>query len=428
MKLPYAEVEFDEKGSLVEPQQVDDASALIATRRATDVLVVSHGWNSTHGDARAMYERLIDSIVAVRPEVKGAADRRLVVVGVLWPSIQWAPPENEGAGASVGGSAAELEAELARQVPDPDLRSKLLALVPELETSAAARRQFVELLRTELPAGATDDDDPDSAPDALRDADPDSVLEAAAGAGEDDAAPAAVGGAGSIDPAGLGPLDGTGGGAGFSFGDIFAAARNVLNVTTYFTMKERAGVVGEKGVAKLLDRLHTDDGGIRLHLVGHSFGGRAVTAAALATSAPVSSISLLQAAYSHYGLAEKWDDAQRNGLFWKVPQKIDGPVIITFTKNDRAVGLAYPVASRIARQIGAGLGDADDKYGGIGRNGALKTPSALPTMSLQPLGGKYPFEKGRVSSLNADDFVKNHGDVTGPEVAYAVLSAVTVGR
>jgi predicted alpha/beta hydrolase family esterase len=426
MKLPYAEVEFDKEGVLVEPEQVEDAQKLIHDKQATDVLVVSHGWNTTHGDARALYERLVKSMVAVRPEVPGANSRRFVVIGVLWPSIQWAAPENDGAGAGIGDAMSDLEAELARQVRDRKLRRKLLKLVPELETSATARREFVELLRTELPGGATDDDDPDSAPEALRDADPETVLEAAAGAAEDDAAAAAVGGAAAIDPAGLPALDETGAGAGFDFGGILEAARNVLNVTTYFTMKERAGVVGEKGIAKLLKKLHAEADDARLHLIGHSFGGRAVTAAALVTSAPVSSICLLQAAFSHYGMAQGWDGAQKNGVFWKVPEKIDGPVIITFTENDKAVGLAYPVASRIARQIGAGLGDADDKYGGIGRNGALKTPASLRADTLHPVGARYTFTKGKVSSLNADEFVKGHGDVTGQQVAYAVLSAVMV--
>jgi len=424
MKLPYGEVEFDRDGAFVTPVQIEQARKLIGDERATDVLVISHGWNNTHGDARALYDRFIDSIVAVRSGVEGATRRRFVILGMLWPSIQWAAPESDGAGASVGGSAAALEAELARQVPDPGLRGKLLALVPELETSSAARSDFVTLLRTELPEGATDNDDPDSAPQALRDADAESVLQAAAGADNDDDAPAAVGGAASIDPAGLPALDETGGGAGFSVGDILDGARNVLNATTYYTMKDRAGVVGRKGISKLLDELHSKNGQVRLHLVGHSFGGRAVTAAALVTSAPVSSMSLLQAAYSHYGMAQGWDGADKNGEFWKVPKKIDGPVIITFTRNDKAVGLAYPVASRIARQIGAGLGDADDKYGGIGRNGALKTPAALAPVPLQSVGGHYAFQQGKVSSLNADAFVKSHGDVTGKEVAYAVLSAM----
>lgn len=427
MKLPYAEVEFDKEGELADPDRIAELEKVLRDTNATDVIVVCHGWNNSHGQARALYERLVESIVAVRPKVAGARERRFVVVGVLWPSIQWAPPESDGAGAGVGDPVAELEADVARQIRSPKLRKKLLALVPELETSAAARRKFVELLRTELPEGATDDDDPDSAPQALRDADAETVLAAAAGAGEDDAAPAAVGGAAVIDPAGLPPLEAEGEGAGFSLGGVFDAVRNVLNVTTYYTMKERAGVVGKKGLATLLETIAHEAPGARIHLVGHSFGGRAVTAAADATSAPVSSMSLLQAAYSHYGMAQGWDGAGKNGLFWRVPDKIDGPVIVTFTEKDKAVGIAYPVASRIARQIGAGLGEADDKYGGIGRNGALKTPAALPPATLQAVGRPYDFRRHKVSSLNGDAFIDDHGDVTGREVAYAVLSAIMVG-
>ena len=103
--------------------------------------------------------------------------------------------------------------------------------------------------------------------------------------------------------------------------------------------------------------------------------GRAVTAAVLAANSPVSSLSLLQAAYSHYGMAKGWDGASANGLFMEAPQHVSGPVIVTFTKNDKAVGMAYPIASRLAKQIGAGLGDQNDPYGGIGRNGALNTPA-----------------------------------------------------
>ena len=53
---------------------------------------------------------------------------------------------------------------------------------------------------------------------------------------------------------------------------------NVLNFTTYFEMKARAGTVGKNGVAPLIDRLAPQVQ--RIHLIGHSFGGRVVTAAA----------------------------------------------------------------------------------------------------------------------------------------------------
>ena len=427
MNLPYAEVEFDRKGAAVRPQEVTDAGALLAAEKATDVIVMTHGWNNTFDSARALYEGIAASLTAVRGSVPRAAGRRIVVIGALWPSILWAPDDKGGGGgaslAAGDDSAEALRALIGEQIEDPKRRDELQALVGELENSAAARARFVELLRKKLPKGAVDDDDPDSAPVALITADPETLFDAAGGGDGLGASDAGAGGAADVGPLGADPS--FGGGAGFSLGGLLDAARNVVNVTTYYTMKERAGVVGTKGIAPLLNALHKAAPSARLHLVGHSFGGRAVTAAALATTAPVSSVSLLQAAYSHYGMAQGWDGAQANGVFFMVPAKVDGPVIVTFTKNDKAVGLAYPVASRIARQIGVGLGDADDKYGGIGRNGALKTPASLPVVKLQDVGGDYAFAKGRVSSLEATAFVKGHSDIAGRQVAYAVLTAVS---
>ncbi len=57
--------------------------------------------------------------------------------------------------------------------------------------------------------------------------------------------------------------------------------------------------------------------------------------------------------------------------------KVNGPILITHTKNDKAVGIAYPLASRINGVKTAALGDENDPYGGIGRNGAQKTPEAV---------------------------------------------------
>jgi hypothetical protein len=429
MQLPYTEVEYDKNGALVDPSQVKAVDKLLAAN-PTDVIVISHGWNNDPAQARALYERLIDSIVQVRPHVARAADKDVLVIGIMWPSIQWAPPDDEGAGGGAGLDDEQdtLRSEISERIEDPATQKKLQALVPRLNTSSEAQQEYLDLLRSTLPATSAGEDD--AAFTALKTASAEEVMDAARPSGDGIVdAPAEVGGAADVNPAGLPPLEGDlgggdvdGGGAGF-FDSIIGAARNLLNVTTYYTMKERAGVVGTKGIATLLDHVHSVNSNARLHLVGHSFGGRAVTAAALATKAPISSMCLLQAAYSHFGMATDWDGAGQNGLFTKVPTKVDGPIMATFTRNDKAVGLAYPIASRLAQQIGAGLGDANDPYGGIGRNGALKTPGAV-SATLLDVGGAYTFSGHDVWSLNGDAFITGHSDVTGPQVAYAVLSVV----
>ncbi len=82
------------------------------------------------------------------------------------------------------------------------------------------------------------------------------------------------------------------------------AVANLLNLTTYFEMKQRAGTVGKNGVAPLIDKFA--DQVERIHLVGHSFGGRLVTAAAAnSTTNKLHSLALLQAAFSHNGFSQK---------------------------------------------------------------------------------------------------------------------------
>jgi hypothetical protein len=161
--------------------------------------------------------------------------------------------------------------------------------------------------------------------------------------------------------------------------------------------------------------------------VGHSFGGRLVTAAALALdgNTPAVTVSLLQAAFSHNGLSEDFD-AGKPGFYRQVvsEKRVSGPIVITHTKNDTAVGIAYPLASRIAHQNASAFGDRNDPYGGMGRNGAQRTTEATGNATLlAAVGHDYGFASGRIYNLLADDVIKDHGDVRGVQVAYAVLSA-----
>jgi hypothetical protein len=134
---------------------------------------------------------------------------------------------------------------------------------------------------------------------------------------------------------------------------------------------------------------------------------------------------LLQAAFSHYGFADDWEPG-KDGLFRPVvlTHRISGPTIITHTQNDKAVGIAYAIASRIAGQVAAAIGDKTDKYGGLGRNGAQKTPEAVDQELLAAGASGYDLRAGRLHNLLADAFVDSHSDIDGREVAYGVLSAV----
>jgi pimeloyl-ACP methyl ester carboxylesterase len=238
-------------------------------------------------------------------------------------------------------------------------------------------------------------------------------------------APLGAGGGGA---AALGAGSGSAAGLRDMLGGVTAAARRLANFATYYQMKSRAGTVGTAGLAPVLQQIRQKHGGVRIHLVGHSFGGRVVTAAAavLEKGSPNVTMTLLQAAYSHNGLAENYEP-NKNGVFRTLlaDRRVSGPIVITHTKNDTAVGIAYPLASRVAREKAAAFGDENDPYGGMGRNGAQHTPEARGhAQELRQVGHEYAFEPGRVYNLKADAFIKDHSDVTGPQVAAAFLAAV----
>jgi hypothetical protein len=106
-------------------------------------------------------------------------------------------------------------------------------------------------------------------------------------------------------------------------------------------------------------------------------------------------------------------------------KRVKGPILITHTKNDKAVGIAYPLASRINGDVAQGLGDENDKYGGMGRNGAQKMePGEVVPGELLAVGGQYALGPGKIFNLKADKFIAGHSDVKGKEVGYLLANAI----
>ena len=220
------------------------------------------------------------------------------------------------------------------------------------------------------------------------------------------------------------------------------------NLLTYYTMKDRAGIVGRTGAVgtvRALRTCRTPAAGPRVHLVGHSFGGRLVTSAANALNGNsgtpaecVDSMTLLEAAYSHNGLATNWDGNGTDGAFRSVitQVKVKGPIIISHSSHDFPVGTAYPVASRLRGQAGEALiGGPNDIYGGMGANGAQHTPEITLDFPLAPTGNTttYPPPPAGVPcwgiNIKGDGpppapTITGHGDVAKPELATVMLNYI----
>ncbi len=439
--FPYTEVQFTRDGHVHDVTDVDRLFAMASTAKVTDLLIVSHGWNNDMDQARRLYAGLLRHISAQLHSnaVPGAAGRTFGVAAVLWPSKKFADKELIPSGAAslddlVDKTAlAEQVDDLAAALGEADAKQRLEAikpLLPRLEDDPDARRAVAEIVRSVLPQRS---EDPEDASDEFFAEDPielmDRLAEVILTA---PILPAdASGGAADFTDAGGDaapiPLIGEAQGLGEALGGARAAAQRLLNFATYYVMKDRAGLVGRTGLLEVLRRVNSERPDMRMHLVGHSFGARLVTSTAAAwnnATSPFASLTLLQAAFSHNSFAQRWDgtnDGAFRGLI--LNRRVSGPVMITCTKNDRSVGRAYPIASRIARQAAAALGDRDDPYGGLGRNGAQRTPEATDGFLL-PVGGKYAVTGGRLYNLVADDFISDHGDVVSDEVAYALLTAV----
>ncbi len=440
--LPVVEVEFDKKGKLFSAAQLTELQGLIKDAAITDLIVFAHGWNNDMADARDLYTRFFTEVgnAIGKGAIPALAGRKFAAAVTLWPSKKFTDSELIPGGGAASLSKDEIKVVKARlndftkdfvrlgksQPASAATKKKVeraKALLPKLETDAKAQEQFVKIVRSLLSEKAAEKDDGTKEFFKTKDAQLLQNLRKEAVV----VAPAGRGGA-----AGLGTLGGglSNGGAAGLFSDlgdsIMSGARRLLNFTTYYQMKERAGTVGEDGLAPLLATLRKASPKLKIHLAGHSFGGRLVTAATSVTTSSnrPNSLTLLQAAYSHNGLASKFD-GKSDGFFRKIMtgSKVSGPILITHTKNDKAVGIAYPLASRINGVKTAALGDENDPYGGIGRNGAQKTPEAV-VGELLATGGAYTFSAGKCFNLKADAFIGDHSDICKPQVAWAMLTGI----
>ena len=230
------------------------------------------------------------------------------------------------------------------------------------------------------------------------------------------------------------PQTGEGGAAGFgdAFGRLWNGAKEALRQLTYFEMKKRAGVVGKEGLGPLLGRIHQADPDVRIHLIGHSFGARLISFALAglpAGDSPVKSLYLLQGAFSHFAFADALPfDRSRGGALKGMAARVDGPLVVSFSIHDTAVGKLYPLASLSSRDDAAGLEDRLFRWGGMGHDGAQAVEADVA--ALAPVGSSYPFQPGKFVNLDGNAIVNRggpptgaHSDIFHPELVWAGLAA-----
>ena len=368
-------LKFDDHGTLQSRQEFEALAA--RANSATDVIFIAHGFRNDENDATKLYTRFLGTLRAnlSRPEFSTLASRQFVFGGVYWPSKPFRETYEEGKSGTRGLQDAPTLADAKTQLEEfkadnatPAQRRNLdraIELLPALETNAQAQDEFVELVLSLVDASSGD------ATEGLSQIRQKSGSEILARLGA--------------------PADGTRGIADIG-GKIAGGVGQFLNLTTWYVMKERSGTVGATGVAKAVRTLRASSPSLRLHVVGHSLGGRLAAACAKslaqAPKVPLDSLTLLEAAFSHFGFSS--NNGHGNAGFFRdvlVQQVVKGPFLSTFSAEDTVVGKAYSVMSRLAGDNTRAIGDASDEFGGIGRNGPLRT-SEVATTRLNNAGGR----------------------------------------
>ncbi|MEU9478349.1 serine-threonine protein kinase [Streptomyces sp. NPDC048191] len=421
---PYWELTFDADGDVDGPER-DRLLRQVTEHGVRDLIVFSHGWNNDRSGATALYRRFFAPLPALAPRA------RLGYVGVIWPSMRFSDEPIPDFPRSVAAEAAEAAAP--SPALDKDTRRALLETFPG-RTSVVD--QLARML-DERPGGAqgltdfgrlvrllVDDGGRAGVADTDEEGEPTVFTEDPATACDEFAeALAAVRSPGTP--------------AGFSIPNPWDGAKELLRQATYYTMKRRAGTVGEHGLGPVIGQVAQAAPGVRVHLVGHSFGGRLVSFALRGLPdgvRAVKSVTLLQGAFSHYAFADRVPQAPgKSGALQGRQRRVDGPLVCCYSHFDAALGTFYPLASRLAgddrscagSEIAAVLGP---EWGAMGHDGVQAVPGTARMDLAAALGGPLP-ESGCVN-VDAASVVCHggppsgaHSDIVHPELARLVLAA-----
>ena len=418
----YALIAFDGDGNERSDEQgvggkmsariLQDAAAAAPSH----VFFFSHGWKGDVPAAIDQYNRWIKAMTDLTADAGAmGAGFKPLWIGLHWPSLPWGDDELSGNSFSPTAPRTSdlLEDYVARLGGDADaVRAQLQVILAENETNAGAMslrpavadayRRLAELIGRK--AGR-----PGGPPDAEEAAfDPERAFEA-------------------------GNEGGASFGGGFDFGGLLGPLRQL----SFWKMKNRARTVGEGGMHRFIASLQQALPAARFHLMGHSFGCIVVSSilggpdGKTALPRAVDSLVLVQGALSLWGYADRIPDQPGAGYFNGMIRRgaVRGPIVVTRSEHDTAVGTFYPLAARLSGSVDfAQL----PEYGAIGAFGIQGKDDVISARML-PQTGQYDFKAGKVYNLESSQFIAKmdgasgaHSDIDGPQVAHALWQAARV--
>ncbi len=429
--LIFYQVNFDAEGR----ERTDDPDGLMSDvvarqlgeQPVTDVFLLSHGWKGDIEAARRQYRDWISAAAGCATDLAVMRKKRPgflpLMVGLHWPSL---PFGGEDMPAASGAASFAVE----------QGGAGLEALIDSAAASIADTPAARQALRT-LFECALDDTEPATLPEAARKAY--AVLNTEAGLGG-----AGVAGAPGDDrePFNAEAAYQNAREDAASFGGSFLSGLlSPLAQLSFWQMKARACTFGETGGAQLLARLQqlTAQRKVRFHVMGHSFGCVVMSALAAGKAGsqrvrPLDSMLLVQGAFSLWSYCKSIPSAPKEaGYFQRLLAEgaVAGPIVVTQSEHDSAVGRLYPLAAGVAGQVA--MAQDLPKYGAVGTWGLQGTGVEAVPLALTATDQTLPFAAGKIYNLECSGIIRNgggmagaHNDIAHPELGHAFWTAAMV--
>lgn len=415
---PFYMIRFDKRGVCTSPASL--AHLVRASSDATDVFVFSHGWNNDWAGATQRYEQFIDQFGRVRGQEwdPPTRDFRPVLVGVHWPSTALVGRDERGpdiAGGEPDAEEPDGDTDLLAESLTAEQAARFYQLADRPELSGAEALEFARLL---APVLAGSDDELGEGPEVTPDPE-DLVRQWSSLPPDGSELPTTRGGfvddepATGSDPQAAGWLDALN-------------PRNAVRSATVLLMKDRAGRVGGAGVRAMLHRLLEASPDSRVHLIGHSYGGKVVLSALAAGSAParpVESVLLLQPATSARCFADP-DGTRAAGGYRPALERSRQPVMTTFSRHDVPLTRLFHLAARRASdRREAVIAGAPSEYAALGGFGPQET-SSVTVVDARTAPRRYDRPGTELLAIRSDAVISGHGDVQNAATAWALLCQV----
>jgi pimeloyl-ACP methyl ester carboxylesterase len=197
-------------------------------------------------------------------------------------------------------------------------------------------------------------------------------------------------------------------------------------------MKDRAGTVGANGVGPLLHDLLAARGNMRMHMIGHSYGGKVVLSAICAGGElprKVHSVLLLQPAVSHLCFAERVPGTNKPGGYRKALERVERSIFSTFSDHDVPLTKLFHFALRRADDLGeeriAAGGEPPSVYAALGGFGPRRAGERL--VDIQDVNNPYDLtDETRIYGIRGTRTIMGHGDISNESTWWALYSLASI--